>query len=436
MLLTLLGRFAVKQALNPLSRAVDSALGSQEPGVRDSSLNNAAPEEIKPLLAKLDSLYTAVAKDQADASVGKVAAQVAHDIRSPLSALEMVASMVPELAEDKRIIIRSATGRIRDIANDLIEKSRSKDDGRTSVRDEPKSVQLLSSLVDSLITEKRIQYRSRIGIEIKAPLEEPAYGLFSKIQPNSFKRVLSNLVNNAVEAVGETGEVRVVSAQEGMNIVLEVQDTGPGMSADVLAKLGEKGFSFGKQGGLGLGVHHARQVVESWCGALSVRSELGKGTTLRLVLKPCESPAWFLPSLALSEKTRVVVLDDDTSVHQIWDRRLRSVVSEVIHLSTPDQLRRWVDEAANLEDVIFLVDYELIGHLETGLDLIEELALGAQGILVTSRYEEKGITDRCNKLQCRLIPKTLARLIPLSIEQTHIPVELASCDGARHQLMV
>ena len=118
----------------------------------------------------------------------EVAAQVAHDIRSPLAALGVIENELGNLSEEKRLIIRSALNRIKDIANNLITQnkamrsthfSRSDAHKAGSITPEPLSIQLLPSLIN-LITEKRIQFRSKIGMEIDAQLGASAYGLFRK----------------------------------------------------------------------------------------------------------------------------------------------------------------------------------------------------------------------------------------------------------------
>lgn len=121
--------------------------------------------------------------------LNNLSAQVAHDIRSPLAALDSITKDIAQLPEEKRIIIRSAMGRIRDIANNLIEKNRqlpkdlSSKDTIVSASIEPANNYLLSSLIDPIITEKHFQFRSKTNIEIIAQLDKTSYGLFAKIQP-------------------------------------------------------------------------------------------------------------------------------------------------------------------------------------------------------------------------------------------------------------
>lgn len=238
--------------------------------------------------------------------------QVAHDIRSPLAALEAVLGDLAQIPEDRRLLIRSAAGRIRDIANDLLQRHRPISDGQDSG-----AALLLSSLVEPVVTEKRLQFRSRHEIEIEAKLES-SYGAFVSVPPAEFKRVLSNLVNNAVEAIeAKSGKVEVgVTASSGMSVVT-IRDDGKGIEPKTLAKLGARGESHGKAGGMGLGLHHARSCSEAWGGRLEIASEPGRGTTVSICLPQAEAPDWFISELILPKATAVVVLDDDPSIHKV-----------------------------------------------------------------------------------------------------------------------
>ena len=138
---------------------------------------------------------------------------MAHDIKSPLLALNMFFVKVnSQLPEDNRVLVRNAIQRIQDIANSLILKHQEEYLNRNininSQISEPFSVQLLSSLINSLISEKRLQYREYFKIQIEDKLDSNSYGLFSKIQPKKFKIILSNLINNSIESIIDMGIIR------------------------------------------------------------------------------------------------------------------------------------------------------------------------------------------------------------------------------------
>lgn len=413
-------RFFVKKVSDELGRipALDAkrenAVGSGESGILEV---DAIRTHIYELLKKIE-------KASASQALAQMSVQVAHDIRSPLAALEAASGDVAQLPEDKRVLIRSAAGRIRDIANDLLDRHRravagSPDDetGRDNV-----SGQLLSSLIDPVVSEKRLQFRSRPGIEIEAVSSAAGYGLFAQVQLAEFKRVLSNLINNAVEALEESaGVVRVgLSAREG-RVLVSVEDNGKGIPPEILAKLGERGASYGKAGGSGLGLHHARTCAESWGGRLELASQSGRGTTVTLSLPQAAPPDWFVSELLLVPGKAVVILDDDSSIHKVWQGRVSAMNLEargieLLMFSAPEQLKAWTRKHTGAAgEALYLLDYELLGHQETGLSLAEELGLAARTVLVTSRFEEASLLEECRKLQVHVIPKGLAAYVPIRV---------------------
>ena len=361
------------------------------------------------------------------AALSALAAQVAHDIRSPLAALDCVMQDVSQLPEKRRNMMRSAAARIRDIANNLIEMNRTLQAVGNGVPAAgpalamPDGVHLLSSLLDPLVTEKRVQFQSKTGVEIDARLDEASYGLFAEIQPAEFKRVLSNLINNGVEALADKGAVTVSLAREDGKILLTVHDNGKGIAAEVLPRLGRKGETHGKAGGSGLGLYHAKTCVEVWGGSLGIKSEPGQGTTVAIRLPQARPPAWFVSELEIKPGSTVVVFDDDPSIHQVWQGRFDALRSKehgisVLDFETPEQLRGWVSgRAPSAGNVLFLMDYELRGHQDTGLSLAEELRIGERAILVTSRFEERRILEGCLRLKMRMIPKGMAGFVPVSV---------------------
>ena len=361
------------------------------------------------------------------AAIAETASQVAHDIRSPLAALDCVMQDVSQLPEKRRNMMRSAAARIRDIANSLIEKNRAfqapkaGEPAPVAASTAPDGVHLLSSLLDPLVTEKRVQFQSKPGVVLDARLDEASYGLFAEIQPAEFKRVLSNLINNGVEALADKGAVTVSLAREDGKILLTVHDNGKGIAAEILPRLGRKGETHDKAGGSGLGLYHAKTCVEAWGGSLSIESEPSQGTTVAIRLPRARPPAWFVSELEIRPGSAVVVFDDDPSIHQVWQGRFDSLRAKehgisVFDFETPERLRGWVsDMAPSAGNVLYLLDYEIRGHQETGLSLAEELRIGERAILVTSRFEEKRILEGCLRLKMRMIPKGMAGFVPISI---------------------
>ena len=360
----------------------------------------------------------------------QTATQVSHDIKSPLAALDMVVSNFAELSEDKRILIRNAVSRIKDISNNLLQKNREvmRDNlmlpcDQHNNSNEPRSPQLLSSLVESIISEKRAQLTGNPGIEIIFEIALNLYGLFAEIQPTEFKRLISNLLNNAVEALGNgnSGEIEIILTSFESIIDLRIVDNGHGIPPHILTKLGQRGKTQGKPEGNGLGIFHARSSCEAVGGSLRIESVLGKGTSVIITLPKANPPMWFVPELMLAANSAVLILDDDSSIKEIWRQRFEQIKTndhqiEINYFSTHDEFDAGFRALDKSKQAYYLLDYEIIGDVRTGLDIAEQLNIGSQAILVTSRWDEKSIQTRCTTQGIRLIPKGLAGFVPIKIQ--------------------
>lgn len=347
--------------------------------------------------------------------IAQIASQISHDIRSPLAALKMALEEVENIPSDYRNMIRMSVQRINDIANNLLNDNKTK----TNQDKSHLEIELLAPLIDSLVSEKRMNYRQKLNIHIEADLAK-SYGLFAKVNSIELKRVLSNLINNSVEAMDSTGEVMVsVSETTDGKILLSVKDDGKGMPEHVLKKLGEKGFSYGKEGlesGAGLGFFHAKETIESFGATLEIKSALGKGTTINILFSKATIPSWFVENLTISSKEKIFILDDDESMLRAWSERF-PIKANVF--TNGDEFSKTIKNLA-INDFLALVDYELLDQSQTGLELIKLLQIEKQSILVTSRFEENELREKCNQLGVRIIPKIMAALIPIKFTDAQV----------------
>ncbi len=357
-----------------------------------------------------------------EAAIGQLTTQVVHDIRSPLSALEMAIQSTTALPEDIRILIRKAVWRIHDIANGLLQINKQLETASQNNQNDIATSQLLTSSINMIVVEKRLQLYSNSSIEIESHFDASSYGLFAKVQVSEFNRLLSNLINNAVEALDKKGKVIVSLCCIENNIKITIIDNGKGIPPEILKKLGQRGLTYDKQNGSGLGLHHAKMCMERWSGQLNITSKLNIGTIATLSLPKAEIPSWFLPNIPLSDKQLLIVIDDDDSIHEIWKKRIRefqettSLTIYLKHFYSPEDLKLWIMNKSDHLSVKYLCDYEFIGHSETGFDLIINENIVEYSVLVTSRFEDHNIINKCIKEKINIMPKEFASIVPL-IEQ-------------------
>ncbi len=378
-------------------------------------------------------------RNMAQQELFKCASQVAHDIRSPSVALSMVSKHLPELPEQKREIIRNASQRINDIANNLLVKYKTDKENGSEIH---LKSELVSSLLDHLISEKRDQMAEK-SIELVLESDSTAYSCFVNLEPGKFKRVISNLVNNASEAIESNGIIKIILALEkettpdnplstvnyqpstvncqlSTNILaIKIIDNGKGISEDILLKIKQGIVASSKKEGCGIGISSAIQNIKSWGGSYDIQSKVGEGTTFIVRLPIAEPPDWFQSRLEIIQGMNVVVLDDDHSIHGVWDIRFQEYIKNnqitLKHFHEPSEIIEYC-EALSSTKTLFLMDYELLGFKETGLDLIEKLSLKDHTILVTSRYEEPAIRDKIIKLGIKAIPKNFAQHIAIEFK--------------------
>jgi CheY-like chemotaxis protein len=151
---------------------------------------------------------------------------------------------------------------------------------------------------------------------------------------------------------------------------------------------------------------------------LRIESTPGRGTTVLLSLPLASVPLWFVPELTIERGSRIVVIDDDTSIHQVWMQRfsadlLQKYQLKLIHFSAPEQL---VQLQASNHPTLYLCDYEFAQHQENGIDLIMQLNILKKSILVTSRFEEGLLLERCLSIGLKVLPKGMTGFVPIRFD--------------------
>lgn len=295
------------------------------------------------------------AEAEKEAAIGRMAAQVAHDIRSPLASLEAVLKGAATIPAEQRELVKSALGRITIIAGNLLESYR----GRV-----PVSAQELGPLIEGVLAEKRAQFASRPEIAISFSCEPE--GCRAAVNAAELQRIISNLLNNAAEAIVKNGLISVSLNRKNENIHISISDPGRGIPPEVLALLGRKGETHGKPGGTGLGLYHARVTAESWGGSLSIVSAPGEGTTVQLTLPRASAPG---------SGSRVALIDDDPLVRMNWKTAARSKKVELSAFASPGEFF----SAGVSRDTAVFVD--------------SDLGDGVKGEELAADLKEKGYKD-------------------------------------------
>ncbi len=353
----------------------------------------------------------------------KLAYQVVHDVQSPLTTLSTIANSAAGLPENQRVDLRRSVTTIRDITRHLLEQYKKKeiDDGSIEERE----AVLVSILLSEVLTAKRYQYKS-LPIQFNAHINQDAQFSFIRVQKNYFERMLSNLINNAVDAFEDNlGEVTIGLSVDDEWVRIVIQDNGKGMPTELVNKiLNKEAFTSGKAAGHGIGFGQIWETLENNYGELDIDSTSGKGTTMTLTFSRIQVPTWCVDEIILKEKDRVIILDDDPSIHGAWDLRFESVAKEnhdiaIHHFQQGSEALAFINgQTPEEKDHIFLLsDYELIGQDKNGLEVIAATGL-KRAILVTSHYVEHDIQNRATEMKIRILPKSLAPEVPITVLET------------------
>ena len=346
-------------------------------------------------------------------ALGQLATQVAHDIRSPLLVLTRILSDLSSLPEKKRIDARHAIQRVTDIANNLLTQYKNKNT-ETMLSAEP-----VAMMLESIVSEKGIQAID-LSINIRLDVPHDVYHAFIQVDIADFKRVISNLINNAIESVkNKNGLVTISASKQNEKIFISIKDNGCGISKNKLHSVLEPGVSYGKKEGSGLGLPYAVSKISEWHGEYSLTSEPDVGTLFEIILPAVKPAAWFGEKIEASEGGKIVVLDDDNYIHEIWDERfpedfLKENNLSLLHFNNPQDFILFCSEN-NVVNTTFLLDYEMEHQEDTGLSLATMFNLGKYATLVTSRYEDNDVRESCKKLGMKIIPKHFAEHVPIIV---------------------
>jgi two-component system nitrogen regulation sensor histidine kinase NtrY len=234
---------------------------------------------------------TELARAQRVLAWGEMARQIAHEIKNPLTPIRLGVQHLRRAhgRPDFPAVLEQNVSRILTEIDHLDEIARafSRYGGAPEERTpaEPTDVALVARDVVALETLGEGQVRWDLDVEAGLP---PALA-----RGDELREVLLNIFENARLADARVVRARVrrrTAADGDAVVVIEVEDDGSGIAADVLPRIFEPHFST-RTSGSGLGLAITRRLVESWGGEVTIESELGRGTTVRVTLRAGERRA-------------------------------------------------------------------------------------------------------------------------------------------------
>lgn len=240
---------------------------------------------IDPLRLKLMESRALAARNEKLASLGTLAAGVAHEIRNPLTAINVrLHSLKKNLTansseQEDALVIDHEIQRLERIVQGFLQFAR------------PAEPKLLTVSADSLLAKVQSLLGSqleRLSIQLRV---ESVPDLWVRADPHQMEQVLINLIQNAAESMERGGTITLraglgksrLSGSARPAVTIEVSDTGKGISPEVKKRMFDPFFST-KEEGTGLGLPISLRIAEKHGGTLECRSEVNRGTTFTLVL--------------------------------------------------------------------------------------------------------------------------------------------------------
>ena len=228
--------------------------------------------QIEQMVQELQQREYELLRSEQLAAVGQLAAGVAHEIRNPLTAIKMLVQSAQEgtsdlTPEDLRII-ESEIRRAEQSLQSFLDFARP-----------PKLVRSSTDLIELIRTVMTLLRGRLEKQQIEVQLDLPQSVIPMTVDGERIRRVILNLCWNALDAMPQGGRLTVRTAvRPTKQVVLVIEDTGPGISKLIFPRLFEP-FASSKDTGLGLGLAISKRIVEDHGGSISVVNRLEGGAT-------------------------------------------------------------------------------------------------------------------------------------------------------------
>ena len=207
-----------------------------------------------------EAYITRVKEAERLATIGQVAASIGHELRNPLAVMKtsvhMLTRRVPSDERTAKHLYRLDEQIVlcNTIISDLLDLARDRPAERSAT-------DIATVVAEAALSVPRVQ-SINLGLHIDAGIPTVA------VDPGQFRQLVINLVLNATQALEGTGRIEVRLGADEQSLLLTVEDTGPGITADVQARLFEPLFTT-RSSGTGLGLALCRRVVEKHNGTIT-----------------------------------------------------------------------------------------------------------------------------------------------------------------------
>lgn len=297
-------------------------------------------QQVKERTAEIERLEETRNRERRLAAVGQLAAGVMHDVNNALNPIVAAAHLLqlhannPEKVRDYAIRIARAAETGAATASRV---------GRFLRQDPihlaPDAMVDLAVVTDEVIAMTRPIWAERVGGGAVLLNRTLSVGVMARAVAGEVREALLNLIQNALDAMKGGGTLGVTVRRDRASAIVEVHDTGHGMSAEVRERAFEPFFSTKGPNGSGLGLAEVYGVIKRHNGRVEIESEVGKGTTVRLVF-PLADPATHTPPVVEAvaphrlAPRRILVVEDHVDGRELMTQVLQMAGHEVVAVAT------------------------------------------------------------------------------------------------------
>lgn len=223
-------------------------------------------------------LYLQMLQSEKMGAIGMLAGNIAHELNNPLTGLRALTQVLLHEAPKEGnlhadlIEIEKATARSQRIIKNLLDFSKGEDQPSEYIS------------VDEVIERTLPMLKSAMRLHrLEVDLETLGISVF--VEPHLLQQVVFNLINNACQAMKDPGRLRVVTKAEAGKVLIEIEDTGPGIPLEIQRRIFEPFFTTKKEGhGTGLGLSMSRSIIEKFGGTIQFRNVEPHGSRFTIVL--------------------------------------------------------------------------------------------------------------------------------------------------------
>lgn len=246
--------------LQPISGKSKNEIGEVTFAI--NNMINRIRENEQEIKSQYDQLQSQNSRIKKLASIGELAARISHNLRNPLSVITGTIGIIEQtknLDEDTK----SRLARISDASSNMKNQI---DSVLTFVKEKP--LDITNNSLQQILHSSISNIQKPDSIRIMLPEKDISF----KCDNNKLQVVFMNLLDNAIHAIGKEGEIKIRANVQNKDLIVEIEDSGPGISDDALPRIFDSLFTT-KELGTGLGLSYCKNIIEQHGGKITVKTK-------------------------------------------------------------------------------------------------------------------------------------------------------------------